>query len=278
MLAGSALEEFNVVAQKNFREQGIAFLNAYWNEVEDQADFIFEVAYAHFRMADMHINGVTLIHLYDEGTKLNEMASLYFYEKLCRFTLESKEGAKWRTDRYLPSRPEMLTSIKRKQQLKKVDLNYDGHLSFLEYLIEQYADLEDPEDFLKRNRKFGGERSKEMIRAEDDLEAVMARIREYEERKAALEEKVRIAEESGSNAKLRIAERELAKLILSPLGNELRVALLQAEASVRVAAKKMRREAQKKQGTDSPLPAGSLFWMQREVEVNKKLYGQPGGK
>ena len=52
-LQGSALEEFNAVANKNFREQGIAFLNAYWNEVEDQADFIFEVAYAHFRMAEM---------------------------------------------------------------------------------------------------------------------------------------------------------------------------------------------------------------------------------
>ena len=53
LLEGSALEEFNAVANKNFREQGIAFLNAYWNEVEDQADFIFEVAYAHFRMAEM---------------------------------------------------------------------------------------------------------------------------------------------------------------------------------------------------------------------------------
>ena len=222
------------------------------------------------------MEGISLVHLYEEGTKLNEMASLYFYEKLCKFTLESKEGAKWRTDKYLPSRPEMLTSIKRKQKLKKVDLNFDGHLSFLEYLIEQYADLEDPEDFLKRNRKFGGERSKEMIKAEDDLEAVMKRIREYEERKAALEEKVRLAEESGSNVKLRMAERELAGLILSSLGNELRVALLQAEASVRVAAKRMRREAQKKQGTDTPLPAGSLFWMQREVETNKKLYGKPG--
>lgn len=52
-LEGSALDEFNSVAGKPFRDQGIAFLNAYWNEVADQADYIFEVAYEHMRMADM---------------------------------------------------------------------------------------------------------------------------------------------------------------------------------------------------------------------------------
>jgi hypothetical protein len=36
-----ALAYFNNVAQKPFSQQAVAFLNAYWPEVHDQAEFIF---------------------------------------------------------------------------------------------------------------------------------------------------------------------------------------------------------------------------------------------
>lgn len=39
-----ALAYFNQVAQKPFNQQAVAFLNAYWPEVHDQAEFIFTYA------------------------------------------------------------------------------------------------------------------------------------------------------------------------------------------------------------------------------------------
>lgn len=39
-----SLAYFNQVAQKPFNQQAVAFLNAYWPEVHDQAEFIFTYA------------------------------------------------------------------------------------------------------------------------------------------------------------------------------------------------------------------------------------------
>ena len=33
----------------------------------------------------MHAKGISLVHLYDEGTDLDFDIGLYFYEKLCKF-------------------------------------------------------------------------------------------------------------------------------------------------------------------------------------------------
>lgn len=73
----------------------------------------------------------------EEGSDLDFNIGLYFYEKLCAKVLESPEGAQWRNDpKYKPSMPEMLTAIVRKQELReKVDVNFDGRISFLEYLL-----------------------------------------------------------------------------------------------------------------------------------------------
>lgn len=62
---------------------------------------------------------------------------MYFYEKLCQKVLESEEGKKWRNDpKYRVSMPEMLTALVRKQELReKVDVDFDGRISFLEYLL-----------------------------------------------------------------------------------------------------------------------------------------------
>ena len=62
---------------------------------------------------------------------------LYFYEKLCQKVLESPEGTKWRNDpKFKSSMPEMLTALVRKQELReKVDVDFDGRISFLEYLL-----------------------------------------------------------------------------------------------------------------------------------------------
>jgi hypothetical protein len=62
---------------------------------------------------------------------------------------------RWRDDKaFKPSLPEMLTAIVRKQELReKVDVNFDGRISFLEYLLYQYREFCNPGDFCERSMK-----------------------------------------------------------------------------------------------------------------------------
>jgi len=40
-----SLKFFNDLCQQPFSRQGVAFLNAYWDEIGDQADFVYSVAW-----------------------------------------------------------------------------------------------------------------------------------------------------------------------------------------------------------------------------------------
>jgi len=86
-----ALDFFNDVASRPFSQQAVAFLNAYWTEIGDQAEFIFNVAWETIKMADMHAKGISLVHKYEEGNDLDFNIGLYFYEKLCKFLDEDKK-------------------------------------------------------------------------------------------------------------------------------------------------------------------------------------------
>jgi hypothetical protein len=95
-----ALAYFNNVAQKPFSQQAVAFLNAYWPEVHDQAEFIFTVAWEVIKYADMHCKGISLRHLYEEGHDLDfDIAS----------TSTSSCASSWRTPR-TASGPRLPTS------------------------------------------------------------------------------------------------------------------------------------------------------------------------
>ena len=147
-LDAEALEFFNEMAGKPFSEQAQAFLNAYWEEVGDQAEFIFVVSWEMMKYADMHTKGVSLIHLYEEGNDLDFNIGLYFYEKLCKYVEDNPE---WADEKYKASQPEMQTAIVRKKELReKVDVNFDGRISFLEYLLYQYQEFANPSDFVTR--------------------------------------------------------------------------------------------------------------------------------
>ena len=83
----------------------------------------------------MHAKGIDLIFKYNEGVDLDFDIGLYFYEQLCKFC-EDPKNKEW--TKYTRSQPEMMTAIKRKQELReKVDVNFDGRISFLEYLLYQ---------------------------------------------------------------------------------------------------------------------------------------------
>ena len=216
--------------------------------------------------------GVSLIHLYDEGNDLDFNIGLYFYEQLCKKVLESPEGKIWRDDpRFAPSMPTMMTAIVRKQELReKVDVNFDGRISFLEYLLYQYREFCNPADFCERSmRSYNEGEHPELTKARLALEDVTAAIRAYEQEKARLEAESKLPGVRGLGAK-----HSLAQLAASPLAEKLNAALIKAEAAVRKANKLFGDGATASPGTSSRPNQGSLFWMNADLEVKNSLYGR----
>lgn len=67
---------------------------------------------------------------YEEGNDGDFDQSLYFFEQLNKFCEDSKNAAL--VSKYPRSVPQMMTALKRKQELReKVDVNFDGRVSFL---------------------------------------------------------------------------------------------------------------------------------------------------
>lgn len=266
-LSPEALEYFCMVTKKPFSEQAVAFLNAYWPEVHEEAEFIFSVAWEMMKYADMHSKGIMYLYQYQEGNDLDFDIGLFFYEQLCKF-LDEPKNAKWKEFRR--SQPEMMTALKRKQELReKVDVNFDGRVAFLEYLLHQYRDVANPADFCHRSMS-GPDEHPEIRKARLALEEVNKRIREYEAEKARLE---RESQEPGVKG-LR-AKNMLAQIDSSPLKEELNKALITAEAAVRIATRKFGGAGGASSGgagtggnTD-----GAIFWMNRDLEEKKKRYG-----
>jgi len=262
---------FNEVAKRPFAQQAVAFLNAYWPEVHTQAEFLYSVAWEMMKYADMHSKGISLIYKYEEGSDVDFNIGLYFYEKLCKF-LEDSKNTQWADQKtYGISQPEMMTAIKRKQELReKVDVNFDGRISMLEYLLYQYMAFANPADFCVRSMGF--DEHPEIRKARLALEEVNKRIRAFEEEKARLEAESELPGVKGLGAK-----NMLAQLDNNPLKEELNAALIRAEAAVRKASKMFGGGApvNLKPGEARSAPTeGAIWWMNRELEEKKKRYGK----
>merc|ERR1711988_1984051 len=275
-LSAEALDYFNEVAARPYSQQAVAFFNTYWPEVHTQAEFCFSVAWPKIKEVDMEAKGISLVHKYDEGSDLDFDMGLRFYEVMCKF-LDKEEVTKaneeWLTEEYAPSHPgEIMTSIKRKQELKeKVDVNFDGRVSMLEYLLYQYQEFANPADFVSRSQMQGDEHP-EITKARLALEEVNKRIRAYEAEKARLE----AIANSGSGVKALGARNMLAQIESSPLKEELNKALITAEAAVRIATRKYGGGSG---GTSSSAnyeqpQAASIWWMNRDLEEKQKKYGR----
>jgi len=261
-LDGESLKFFTEVANRPFSQQAVAFLNAYWAEAKDEAEFIYSVAWETVKYADMHNKGISLIYKYDEGYDVDFDIGLYFYEQLCKFCEDPKNN-QWRTG-YSRSIPQMMTAIKRKQELRdEVDVNFDGRISFLEYLLYQYKDVANPADFC--NRSMGHDEHPEIRKARLALEEVNKRIRAYEEEKARL-----TAESQGEGVKALGAKNMLAQIDAGPLKSELNKALITAEAAVRIASKKYGGQSGGGSGGSSE---GAIWWMNRDLLEKQKRYG-----
>eukprot|EP01132_Coremiostelium_polycephalum_P006265 gene6265-7805_t len=268
-LSPEAMKFFCDVAALPFSQQAVHFLNAYWVEVSKEAEFIYSVAWEKIKYADMHNKGISLVFKYDEGNDLDFDIALYFYEQLCKHCEDPKNGDLKGT--YAKSMPEMLTALKRKQELRdKVDVNFDGRVSFLEYLLYQYRDVANPADFCQRS--MNNDEHPEIRKARLLLEEVNKRIRAYEEEKARLEAESQLPGVKGLGAK-----NLLAQLDASPLKEQLNQALITAEAAVRIASKKYGGVVftpGQAGGAGQASSAGAIWWLERDLAEKKKKYDQ----
>jgi len=261
-LDAESMTFFTEVCHKPFSQQAVAFLNAYWPEVNEQAEFIYSVAWDVLKYADMHAKGISLIYKYDEGCDVDFDIGLYYYEQLCKYCEEPKNKSV--VSQYVLSLPCMMTALKRKQELRdEVDVNFDGRISFLEYLLYQYKSVANPADFCKRS--MGHDEHPEIRKARLALEEVNKRIRAYEEEKARLTEAAQ-----GTGVKALGAKNMLAQIESSPIKEELNKSLITAEAAVRIATKKYGGKSASGEGGESE---GALWWMNRDLQEKQTKYG-----
>ena len=261
-----SLERFNAETKKPFNEQAQFFLNAFWEEVGDQAEFIYEVAYDILKKADMRWKNISYIHLYDDGDDVDFDTAIYLFEQICKFCDDPK-NAHWK-EKYPRSVPEMQTSITRKKELRdKVDVNFDGRVSFIEYLLYQYQ--VSPKDLMDRSKPQAGPVNEALIKAKKALDDVNKKIREYE---AKRQELMSLAE--GTGVKALRAKNELAQLDSSPLAETLRRLLITAEAAVRIAAKQGGTNiGESGEEIVAPKTDGAIWWMKKDIAVKKAKYG-----
>jgi len=263
-LDAESMAFFSEVSHRPFSQQAVAFLNAYWPEAKDEAEFIYSVSWEMVKYADMHCKGISLVYKYDEGFDLDFDIGLYFYEQLCKYCEDPANRRM--VEQYARSIPVMMTALKRKVELRdEVDVNFDGRISFLEYLLYQYKDVANPADFCKRS--MGHDEHPEIRRARLALEEVNKRIRAYEEEKARL-----TAESQGTGVKALGAKNMLAQIDASPLKDELNKALITAEAAVRIATRKFG-GANGGGGGSGGSSDGAIWWMNRDLEEKQKRYG-----
>lgn len=151
-----------------------------------------------------------------------------------------------------------------------MDVNFDGRVSFLEFLLYQYK--ASPKDLMDRQTPQTSTIPPEVAAAIAALAEVNKRVREYETEKARLED---IAL-NGSGIKSPKAKNELAQLVSGPLWEQINKALITAEAAVRIAQRKYGGGGVV--GSDSasagaPRISGTMWWLDRELKTKKERYG-----
>lgn len=262
-----SLEYFNEVCTRPFAEQAQFFLNAFWDECGDHAEAIYAIHWSTIKKVEMDSLGIQYVHLYEEGIDLDFDMGLVLFEKLCRHFDENKEDA----EQYPNAIPSMMTSVVRKKELRnKVDVNFDGRVGFLEYLLYQFQ--VSPKTLMDRSTR-STESNPELDAARAALAEVNKRIKAYEAEKARL---TKIAE-SGKGVKALGAKNMLAQIESGPLMEQLRAALITAEAKVRIVARKYKLKASAGGGAVSegqPRTDGTVWWMKREIKEKKRLYGR----
>lgn len=261
-LDAESLKFFNEVCQRTFSEQAVFVLNAFYEELKDNLDFIYEVAWESIKKVDMDHRNIKYIHLYEEGCDLDFDMALRLFEVIFKYCEEPKNASY--VSRFPASVPKDLTAITRKKEIRDtVDVNFDGRVSFVEYILYQYN--LSPKDLMDRSTKVEI-KNEALEKAMSALAEVNKKIQEYEAEKARLEE---LSQQPG--VKGLTAKNQLAQLHSSPLAETLRRLLITAEAAVRLASKTA--GVPVPGGGAAPRIDGQVWWLNKEVETKKKKYG-----
>lgn len=275
-----SLEVFNAAATAPFSAQAVFFLNAFWEEHGSCAEYVFSIAWDIMKKVDMESKGIHYFHKYTEGVDLDFDLSLHCFEKMSKFfdsaeggggdkdqKVWAKEHKDWQEE-FKACKPTMMTSIVRKKKLRdEVDVNFNGRMCFLEYLLYQFQAT--PKDLLARMQN--NDEDEDVRKARLALEEVNKQIMAYEGEKTRLEEII----ETGGGVKKMKAKNELAQLLSGPIAEALNAALITAEAAVRAAVKKSKNnKGEGGAGANSSRTDGAVWWMQRDLEDKKKKYGK----
>jgi len=272
MLDEKSLEYFNEVCTRVFAEQAQFFLNAFWDEFGDQAEVIYRVHWDTMKKVEMESQGISYLHLYEEGLDLDFDMGLLLFERLVQYfkSADGKADAK----QYPDAVPVHMTAITRKKELRdKVDVNFDGRVGFLEFLLYQFK--ASPKTLMERSTR-GGESNPELDAARAALAEVNKRIKAFEKEKARLQRII----DTKTGVKKNTALHTLAGIESGPLMEDLRAALITAEAKVRIVAKKTKTKLSSLSGGEGGTPQGqprtdgTIWWMKREIEEKKRLYGR----
>lgn len=224
------------------------------------------------------------VHHYEEGNELDIDTSLRFFEMLCNVSLSERHHKSFvdtweKSAEYQKSLPTMMTSIKRKRELKQtVDANGNGKISFLEYLIYQYEC--DVKDLMRVMAAPFADEDEAIRLARLALEEVQRAIKAYEAEKQRLTELA--ATNGGKGIKALKAKNMLAQLDASPLMEHLNVSLIKAEAALRRVTREAKARgvnvggaAQEAKQEAAPMRTdGTMWWMARAIREAKEKYGR----
>jgi hypothetical protein len=255
------LTKFTAVGHLPYKHQAIFYLNAYWREYGDKnKEKIWE--YAH-EMAKLDPKK-------EQGCDLEELAAHKFLENM----------------------KEAMTAIELREELRKIDLNNDHHMSLLEYLIHRFGgdiltlvtrpqenSLKvkeiDIEVKIQEFRRHIEEANRDLPKAVAALEQVRLEIAKIEAMKHDLEEKSKLDGVKGK------ANQQLLNAFLHDDHKGLNESVIHAEAAVRIV--KHTAEAQAKKlaefisNSQNPSAVelsvhnqGSVWWVERELEEVKK--------
>jgi len=266
-----SLAAFTKAAKGPFSDQAMFFLDAFWEEFGDQAEMIYSVHYEHMKMVDMRTRNIHYIHLYEDGADLDFDMGLYLFEQLCKFLIDGEKTTATCTDgktwagKYPKAVPQSQTAIVRKKELRdKVDVNFDGRISFLEFLLYQFN--ASPKTLMERATTKGSD-PPEVAAAKAALAEVNKRIRAYEAEKLRLQTDI----DGPKGIKQLKAVNEMAQLDSGPLAEALRKDLIIAEAKVRIAVKKYGGSTE---GGGGGPNQGTTWWMSKDIEMKKAKYAK----
>lgn len=214
------LRKFEEVSDMSYKRQGAFFLDAFWVEHSEDAETIYKYAQ---RFAELDPKK-------GEGNALEAIKAHAFLEKI----------------------GETMTVLALRAKLREIDINKDGRMSFLEYLINWSN--RSVKELLFRSTNIRGE---DLDKAEAALEAVQAEVERIEAEKRDL-----AAKSKGTGIKARQAYAMLFALENNdPL--ELNKMLINAGAALRKAKR-------------TSVLKGSIFWIERDI-AELKSYKPKGG-